>query len=669
MNTTRSATLIGIVYVLAACGGGGSGSDAAPVSTAPPPPTGLWVSGGATGSGLSAFRARAGALSTSATRSGADVGIAGPVTSAPSGGAGAAGGSGTGAGFSTTYTLEADVDEPDILKYDGELLVTAPTRSACCFILADVAVAPDAPSSATPEGPHISLFETDASAGQAERVGSIPLAADERVEGLYLTSGRLQALMSTAWWGVFGERLARPTLWQNQETRLSIYDVAIPATPARLSELRIEGALIASRRVGDEILLITQHTPVIAGLNPSPTTTADDSANAAVLAGITPAEILPRITRDGAPINVLGLDSCLRQDASHPLAVNTPATMSVVTLIAVNASNGNVIRASCLLEPVTGVYVSSDVIALTWVDYREATPFTYVHQLRLRDHAYQGSERVPGALYGGGNADFRISERQGVLRLVTTEFTQDPTDRFDHRLFTLRASNSAPELDLLATLPKDGEPELGKPNEDLYGVRFIDRRAYLVTFERTDPLYVIDLQNPAQPAIVGELEIPGFSDLLHPVSEALLLGIGGSGAGRAKVELFNIADPDAPQSAGVLELGADFDHSFSPAQYNRYAFTYLAGDSIDRFVVPYSAWRFRDDTFSSKDAFALFELAGKAQPESASVQQIGEVLLPPGEGTSGDVRSVIAGDALYLWTAQSLLTGFWSNPETVTPVR
>ena len=113
MNTTRPATLIGIISVLAACGGGGSGSDATPVSTAPPPPTGLWVSGGATGSGLSAFRARAGALSTSATRSGADVGIAGPVTSAPSGGAGAAGGSGTGAGFSTTYTLEADVDEPE----------------------------------------------------------------------------------------------------------------------------------------------------------------------------------------------------------------------------------------------------------------------------------------------------------------------------------------------------------------------------------------------------------------------------------------------------------------------------------------------------------------------------------------------------------------------------
>ena len=42
-------------------------------------------------------------------------------------------------------------------------------------------------------------------------------------------------------------------------------------------------------------------------------------------------------------------------------------------------------------------------------------------------------------------------------------------------------------------------------------------RAYMVTFERIDPLYVIDLSVATAPTIVGELE-SSFSDLLHEVS-------------------------------------------------------------------------------------------------------------------------------------------------------
>ena len=104
----------------------------------------------------------------------------------------------------------------------------------------------------------------------------------------------------------------------------------------------------------------------------------------------------------------------------------------------------------------------------------------------------------------GGQRDFRMSEHQGMLRVMTTEFINDPADFQDHRLFVLRPKTSELALEVVSTLPNDARPEeLGKPNEGLFGVRFMGDRAYAVTFRQIDPLYVIDLANPADPRIAG----------------------------------------------------------------------------------------------------------------------------------------------------------------------
>jgi len=446
------------------------------------------------------------------------------------------------------------------------------------------------------------------------------------------------------------------------------YDVSNPTAPAPVSEMSIEGALIASRRDGDQILLVTRHTPVIAGFDPQPTTNTAVTGNQNALANVKDTDVLPRISQNGNALDLLKLDNCHRQDPSHRLATTHRDGTIVTTLLSVSAVNGTVIKASCILEPITGVYVSPSSIVLTFVESSSTKESTYVHVLRLRDHLYQGSARVDGALYSGGNADFRLSESAGVIRLVTTEFTQDPADQFDHRLFTLKPSAAAPELDTLATIPSASEAEIGKPNEDLYGVRFVGDRAYLVTFERTDPLYVLDLKDPARPTVAGSLEVPGLSDLLHPVSDALLLGVGRTGGGRAKVELYNVQNMSAPRSLGSVELGADYASSFSPAQFNRYAFTYLAGASNDRFTVPYRAWRSIKDEMQSKSAIALFEVWSKSTPQSARLQPVGEASLS-GDSVDASTRVLIHNDALYAWSGDLLYAGFWSNPETLAPQR
>jgi uncharacterized secreted protein with C-terminal beta-propeller domain len=101
---------------------------------------------------------------------------------------------------------------------------------------------------------------------------------------------------------------------------------------------------------------------------------------------------------------------------------------------------------------------------------------------------------------------------------------------------------------------------LAKRGEMIYSTRIIGDRAYIVTFLTTDPVYVIDLLNLE---ILGELEIPGYSSYLHPISDDLLLGIGKSAIvedGVAyfqgmKIQLFDISDPAVPVSASEVEIG------------------------------------------------------------------------------------------------------------------
>ena len=166
---------------------------------------------------------------------------------------------------------------------------------------------------------------------------------------------------------------------------------------------------------------------------------------------------------------------------------------------------------------------------------------------------YQGSGAAKGSLYLSGDRDFRINEHDGYLRLVTTQRTGDSSDTVDHKLSILKLNIQDVELDLVSTLPNSERPEaIGKPNEALYGVRFMGDALYLVTFERTDPLYVVDLSKPTDPMIAGELMVTGFSDFLHAVNDDLLMGLGQDENGLVKLELFNVADMTAPYSLGVF---------------------------------------------------------------------------------------------------------------------
>ena len=127
-------------------------------------------------------------------------------------------------------------------------------------------------------------------------------------------------------------------------------------------------------------------------------------------------------------------------------------------------------------------------------------------------------------------------------------------------------------------------------DENLYATRFMGDKAYVVTFEQIDPLFVIDLSTPTQPKILGELKIPGYSSYLQPYDETHIIGIGQdtetettrTGSTRTvtkgvKVSLFDVSDYTNPKEMYSLVLN---DKSHTNASYNHKALLFSKEKNI-----------------------------------------------------------------------------------------
>jgi uncharacterized secreted protein with C-terminal beta-propeller domain len=111
---------------------------------------------------------------------------------------------------------------------------------------------------------------------------------------------------------------------------------------------------------------------------------------------------------------------------------------------------------------------------------------------------------------------------------------------------SLQGSESANDVYVLnEKLEKVGEVLNLGLDERIYSARFIGKLGYLVTFKQIDPFYVLDLSNPNNPQVKGELKIPGFSSYLHPISDKIILGVGRED-NQVKLSLFDVSDSSNP---------------------------------------------------------------------------------------------------------------------------
>lgn len=663
----RTRIIASIIFgqVLVACGGGGGGS-----TTTPPPitekPSALLKAASANTSAADLF-------SEAFNRSTTDAALAVGAPLAEAAADSAVDTSST--NFSTTYTQESDVDEYDAVKYDGTHLFIAPSHSMnCCFVVDDIALpaiaeASDAAIAAPVQSSAraIRILATDSTSAGITPVAEIPLPDDLSVEGLYIDTHSLAAITSSAWWGSWGTPLSDVTRWADQYTELRLYSTKDISNPALQHTIQIEGALLTSRKIGDTAYLVTRHTPNIDGITYYPTTSTEEQNNEQILSNTTLIELLPQLRIDNAAQTALQASDCFQIDPEHDLAPAQLGYPSITTVTGINLSSGDVSSSFCYLDYVDGVYFSGTSLYMTQTYGSSSGTDTYIHKFAPSSgEHYKGSTRVAGHLWLQGNNDFRISESGDYLRIVTSEWTNDASDTIDHHLYVIGEKADSTELIVVGELPRDAAPEeIGKPNEDLYGVRFMDDRAFVVTFERTDPLYVIDLSDANAPSISGQLEVPGFSNFLHPIGDDLLLGLGRNAEGHTKLELFNISDIANPISLAAMEPAADLQWDYSPAEWDRHAFTYLSGDTDDRFAIPISGSQWIDSGYLHRERLYLFEVQGKLNPASAGLSNIGFLQvenLPEGQYADGRNRSVIHDDSVFYINGQDVFSALWQSP-------
>jgi Beta propeller domain len=179
------------------------------------------------------------------------------------------------------------------------------------------------------------------------------------------------------------------------------------------------------------------------------------------------------------------------------------------------------------------------------------------------------------------------------------------------------------DLNSGSMLEERGSVRLGERDELIVSVRFFDDIAYCITFQQTDPFYVVDLENMN---VMGSFKQNGFSNYLHPMNEdkTLLLGIGQNATEEGvetgfMITVFDVADPTNPQARTSYTVndkstGSNGAAMHSAAQWDYKSFRYVDGKLIVPLdIVTYStegstADAVRQTVIGSFQGFVVFNV-------------------------------------------------------------
>jgi len=274
-----------------------------------------------------------------------------------------------------------------------------------------------------------------------------------------------------------------------------------------------------------------------------------------------------------------------------------------------------------------------------------------IHKISIDNGAIE--YRTKGEVPGYPLNQFSMDEHNGYFRIATT--TNQWTETSLNHLYVLdEGMNIVGKVEDLAK------------GERIFSARFIGDRAYLVTFVRIDPLFVIDLSDPANPRVLGELKIPGVSDYLHPYDENHIIGVGRATENLGnrvtfsglKLSLFNVADVANPVEVAKYEIGDRGTNS--EALYDHKAFLFDREKNL--LVIPVvlventkpDAW-WGEPTWQGAYVFSLtpqdgFTLKGRVTHADA----LNETEKYYYYGPYSITRALYMGDVLYTLSQKSI---------------
>jgi hypothetical protein len=405
---------------------------------------------------------------------------------------------------STTNTQVAGVDEPDLAKTDGRYLISLDGQ---LLHIVDVRTAKLRATLALPQPGSELLLAGD-------RV--VVLSGEQSGSGVYpVASGVAGA--------EFGPAQIYPGYAGSTTTTATVVDISNPDSPSVSHRWSFDAAEVAARVVNGTIRLVLSSPP------PQENWTQPRDGSSAEKARAT--KVNQQIV-DATP-----LDSWIPRwtgddGQSHPLsgcdAVATPAkpgSLSMVTVVSLDPGANTPGAGASVLGGGSIAYAEGQHLyvsdAGTYpvnedVNPEPSNPTIHLLEFDISDPA-QARYLASGSVRGQLHDSYALSEYQDHLRVTTTTTSSGTTST---SIVVL-----AREGDRLVQVGSVGGLGAG---EKVYAVRYAGDRGYVVTFQQIDPLHVVDLSDPAKPALRGTLSMTGYSSLLLPLSGDRLLGIGRS---------------------------------------------------------------------------------------------------------------------------------------------
>lgn len=549
--------------------------------------------------------------------------------------------------FSGTNVQVEGVDEPDMVKTDGERIVLLANGD---------------------------LIVVDVTGDEPVETGRLAIG-DLSVQSLFLSGDRV--LLFGSVWSAVPMPLAEDRMFAPvpETPTIRIVEVDISSEPELLRTMSIDGAFVSGRMIEDSVRLVLNSGPVgFEWSYPSGSgLRAEQEAieeNQQIIRDSSPDNWIPYYLvtdSDGDVIDEGTLFDCDR--AAHPEEFSGLDMLSVVTI---DLARGlEVVDATGVLAAGDTVYSSEDnlyVATQRWSDWQwlatgDTTempegPTTQIHMFDIsspESAEYVASGSVEGYLLN----QFSMDEHEGVLRVATTTSPNGwgGDVESESRITVLR-----PGGDTLAAVGMvDG---LGK-TEQIYSVRFMGDVGYVVTFRQTDPLYTIDLSDPAAPEMVGELKIPGYSAYLHPVGEGLVMGVGQDATDTGQVmgtqvSIFDVSDLASPERVDTFTLS---EGTNSQVEYDHHAFLFWDGLT----VIPVQKYWW--DEAKDKEEMFMGAIALRVG-ETGELEDLGEIVHPGGDKPDWNwdsqiLRSAVIGDFVYTVSTDGVLKSDLESLEDV----
>lgn len=440
----------------------------------------------------------------------------------------------------TTNTQETGVDEGDIIKTDGDYLYIANGSSKSVSIV-DVT---------GEEMVEVSRIDVD----QAEIVKEIYINSDKMIIlGSVYPDGTDFEVMDD------GFVLIKTYGYTQYNTFVKVYDIGDRTEPKLVTEYSQQGGYDSSRMIGTKLYCVSTYYVDI---------TAEDYRDLCI-----------------PETEINGVCKKIEADCISVVEESNSTTYAVITTL--DVANGTEPTSEAVLGNCEELYASAKGLFLSETDYDSNTgeEFTKIYRFEYTDTGVD--YKCMGKVAGYINDQFSMSYDGEYFRIATTVNKTTILDDVvswstDNRVNNLYILNNNMQI--------VGKVEDLAKGESIESVRFVGDMAYVVTFRQTDPLFVIDLSDPENPTVKGELKIPGFSEYLHPIADGLLIGVGNDGTetgtnGDCKVSLFDVSDPYNPTESSVVTVSDGDAYCHTGVAYNHKLYINL---SATEFAVPFN---------------------------------------------------------------------------------